>query len=168
MSWSLKNFRSNVSSIGLDQYFTIDIPAIFLGSDLVTAIARSTELPSKTLETQTISYYGADIKVGSKANYGDWSVTFLDEHESGLRDNFLFWVEKVYETDSLYNNSHIKYKYNDVVVYKHDPSGKKKSGVRFYGMFPTQVGPISLNHTGGNINTFDVTFSYDYFTRELE
>jgi hypothetical protein len=176
MSWNLNQFRKNITSIGLNQYFKLDFTGVeqlisSYNSDKITALCRSTELPAKTIETQNVPYYGADYKIGSKATFNDWTVTFLEENPissfGALRDELMEWSELIYDVPKLkVENDHISYKTDAVTVAKVTPNDYASSIIRFYGLFPSTVGPLNFDQNGGTALTFDVTFTYDFFIKE--
>jgi hypothetical protein len=168
MAWNLANFRENIKSIGLNQYFEINFDGVEhlngFDSDQLTALCRTTELPAKVLETQNVAYYGADYKIASRATFNDWTVTFLDAIL--LRSSFVTWCDKVYDISKLkIENDHTKYKTDSVTV-KKTSIEKEASTIKFYGLFPSSVGPVNFDQSGGTPTTFDVTFSYDFFVTE--
>jgi hypothetical protein len=176
MAWNLANFRKKIPQVSLNQYFEIEISGLDVikpdadskttgaFDDVLNALVRTTEVPTKTLETENVAYYGADYKVNSKATYSDWNVTFM-ETTANIRNIFLNWTELAYNTKALQNNPHSTYKSNESKVFKLDHRGNstKRTGVRFYGLWPTTVGPMSFDQAGGSLVTFDVSFTYDYF-----
>lgn len=166
MSWNLNSFRKNVKSVGLNQYFQIDIPQLGVGVDRITALVRTTELPAMVHETTGIPYRGLDMKIQTKVSFNDWNVTILCENDHAERKLMLEWQAIMYKLDSLANEAHDVYKKDDVTVAKVGYNGEVIEDTRcqFYGIFPTQVGAVSLDQSGGQPDTFDVTFSYDYFT----
>ena len=212
MAWNLKKFRNNVGPISQNHNFLIDFSNIdFIkkkGSDLHTALCRSTEVPAKILESQNMAYYGMDYKLCTRASYTDWTVTFLETEDSGLRDDFIAWMDAAYDIKKLkVQNKHLSYKKDKVTVTKEfllssaqqaidkkeeqahtspnnlnkfeqekldeqnaaakaKASGKSSKNVLFYGMFPTNVGPLNFDQTGGNVLTFDVTLTYDFYDYE--
>jgi hypothetical protein len=176
MAWNLARFRKQIKYVSLNQYFELefgglDALGIDVGkrgeviNDTFTALARSTELPSKTLETENVAYYGADFKINSKATYNDWSVTFMETSDN-MRNFFLRWTDLAYNTQALQNNPHASYKVNGIQVFKIDNLSKDsvlRTGVRFFGLWPTNVGSVSFDQAGGSLLTYDVTFTYDFF-----
>jgi hypothetical protein len=164
MSWNLNNFRTNVKAIALNQYFMIEIPEV---GDVqkITALARTTDLPAMVHETTGVPYRGLDMKIQTKVTFSDWNVTFLCEQDHDLRTKMLTWQAKMYKLDSAANRPHDEYKVDNVSVSKvgYDGAVIPKTTCKFFGLFPSSVGPVSLDQAGGTPDTFDVTFTYDYF-----
>jgi hypothetical protein len=164
MSWNLQTFRKNIKAIALNQYFQVTIPELD-SEDRLTALARTTELPAMTHENTGIPYRGLDMKIQTKVSFNDWNVTFLCEQDHDLRTKVLRWQSSMYNLDNASNYAHDDYKYDGVEIAKIGYDGKVSPETKctFYGLFPTSVGAVSLDQAGGSPDTFDVTFTYDFF-----
>jgi hypothetical protein len=161
-NFNLKTFRSAIHHIGRNQYFQIQIPDI--GSyDILTALCRSTTMPPKTHETIDVYYRGLPMKIDGRATFDAWNVTFLSDEGQTLRNIMMSWMEKAYNVSNLENLTHIQYKADNVSVSKLAANKQIVSGVTFFGIWPTQVGEVELNQEGGSVETFEVTFSYDFW-----
>jgi hypothetical protein len=162
MAFNLSTFRSKVHSIGRNQYFLIRIPQIG-DSETVTAMARETEMPAMSHDENTVAYRGLNMNVVSKPTFTDWTVKFLCDEAHGFRNVLLKWMEKAYSIQTLSNEAHNDYKRDGASVSQLSSKLEVTSTATFYGFYPKSVGSISLNQEGGQLETFDVTFKYDYF-----
>ena len=162
-TFNLAKFRTTVASIARTQYFKVDIDDSNMSSDKLTAWARSTTLPSKEHETLNVPFRGLDMKIDSKPTFAPWTVTFLADEAHTLRNTFAKWMAEAYNITNLENVSHTVYKSDAVRAYQLDSKGKEQVGFHLFGAFPSTVGQIDVNQEGGAVQTFDVTFTYDYF-----
>jgi hypothetical protein len=162
MAFNLATFRRRVHSIGRNQYFIVRIPAVG-DSEIITAMARSTTLPAVAHETLPVAYRGLEMKVDNKPTFADWTVTFLCDEAHALRHVFAKWTELAYNIQNLQNLGHNEYKYDGLSVSQLAADGTLTSTATFIGAFPTNVSEIELNQEGGVLETFTVTFAYDYF-----
>jgi len=162
MAFNLSTFRRKVHSIGRNQYFIVRVPQVG-DEETVTAMARSTTLPAKQHETLDVFYRGLSMKIDSRPTFAEWNVTFLCDEAHGFRNVFLKWTESAYNVQTLTNLSHNEYKRDGISVSQLASNNSLTSTAIFMGAWPTTVGEIELNQEGGAIETFQVTFTYDYY-----
>lgn len=162
MAFNLSTFRTKVHSIGRNQYFLVRIPQIG-DEETVTAMARNTTMPAMTHSDLNVAYRGLNMKVVNKPEFSDWDVEFLCDEAHGFRNVLLKWMEKAYSIQTLSNEAHNDYKRDGASVSQLSSKLEPTSTATFYGFFPSSVGEIALNQEGGQLETFKVTFKYDYF-----
>ena len=161
-NFNLKDFRSTVTSIARNQYFLVRIPPIG-NIQIMTALARSTEMPAVTHNTLAVPYRGLEMKIDDRPQFGDWSVNFLCDEAHGLRNLFIKWMSLAYNIQNLRAEKHDAYKSDSMSCSQLSTGGVVTSTVVFVGAWPTNVGAITFDQAGGNVQQFDVTFTYDYF-----
>jgi hypothetical protein len=166
-SFNLSTFKNAIHHIGRNQYFEVQIPDI-AEFDLITALCRSTSMPPKSHETIDVYYRGLPMKIDGRATFDTWTVTFLSDEGQQLRNAFMTWMEVAYNVSQLENKSHVTYKKDNVLVHKLQSNKKIVSTVNFFGLWPTQVGEVELNQEGGSVETFEVTFTYDFWLMDNE
>jgi len=162
MAFNLSTFRKKVHSIGRQQYFVVRIPQVG-DEETITAMARETTIPAMTHTTADVWYKGLSMKVAMKPEFQPWTVMFLCDEAHGFRNVFLKWMEKAYGIQTLTNQGHNDYKVDGISVSQLSAQGEVTSTATFYGIFPTGVTEIQLNQEGTALETFTVTFSYDYY-----
>jgi hypothetical protein len=161
-NFNLSTFRNRVHSIGRNQYYAIRIPQV--GDEgMITAMSRNTTMPAKQHENLDVSYRGGKMKIADKPQYPDWNVTFLCDEAHSLRHVFMKWMEKQYNILTLTNEPHGDYKRDGLSVSQLSANLEPTSTAIFYGAYPSNVGEIELNQDGGVLETFQVTFTYDYY-----
>lgn len=162
MAFNILDFRNKIRSVGLPQYFVVRIPQI--GDEAtMTALARTTEMPQVQHNTQEIPFRGLPMKIDTIPVFAEWTVTFLCDEAHTARHLFLKWNSSSYSVQRLSNNGHNTYKRDNVSVSQISYAGDPISTAVFYGIWPTTVGNVTLDQAGGNAQTFQVTFTYDYF-----
>jgi hypothetical protein len=162
MAFNLTTFRQQVHSVARNQYFIVRIPQVGK-DDIITALARTTELPAVTHNTLAIPYRGLEMKIDDRPQFGEWSVNFLCDEAHALRNVFLKWMSKAYNIQNLRTEAHNTYKQDGLSVSQIASTGLNASTVTFIGAWPTNVGAVSFDQAGGGVVQFDVTFTYDYF-----
>lgn len=160
--FNLNQFRSTVKSVARSQYFTVDIPRVG-DLNVVTALARSTSLPAITRTAQDVAFRGLNMRITGVPEFPEWTVSYLCTEDHSARQAHIEWQELQYDTPSLTTNVHANYKDDEVKVFHLNGRHQDVFSYRFFGMFPTQVGEMQVAQEGGDLMTFDVTYSYDYF-----
>jgi hypothetical protein len=140
---------------------------------LFTSLAFSTTLPIVTFEPNPVQVqYGLPkINMVGSANYSPWTVTFYCDEARIIRNRFLLWQNQAnsfvsgtreYQNPNNYKaNAIVSLLSNDNDVVDRD--GNQQTMYFMVGMFPTEVGTITLQQQDSGISTFDVQFVYDYF-----
>ena len=139
----------------------------------VTFLAATASLPSSELDLVEIPYFGRRIRIAGERLFKDWTITIMNDEDFKLRDMFESWSNKINAHVSNRQDSPpgdlLDYKVDSVEVLQYGKTGPGvDSGVirsyQFFGMFPLRVEQIPLDWGRGNtIETFDVTFMYDYW-----
>lgn len=161
-------FRNTVGDPARPFLFLVHIPEI--GSDtVVTALARSTNLPQATSDDVKIPFQGINLKIGGVPTFEDWSVTFLCDEAHELRRMFFKWHSLQYDVGTGFVGHSNMYKSDKMGVAQLGRTGQRIAKYGFVGAFPKSVGAIEVNHgTTGEAETFQVTFAYDYFVMVQE
>lgn len=164
-AYTLKNFRDAVKSVARNQYFYIDIGSGKTGHDgnNMTSLARTTTLPAITVGVIDVPFRGLNMRIADKPEFPEWTVTYLCTEDHALRINHIHWMNQVYNTTQNRNYAHEEYKIDTAKVYHLSSNHQTVYGYKFFGLFPSAVGEMSLAQEGGEAMQFDVTYSYDYF-----
>lgn len=129
---------------------------------------RAAQLPAASTGKIDIPYFGRRIKVSGDRVFGDWTVTIMNDEDFLVRSMFEKWSNSLNRLesnvrDAAYSGNENSYK-TDMSVIQY---GKDGSNIRQYdiiGAFPTSIDAIGLDwDTQNAIETFNVTFSYDYW-----
>ena len=142
-------------------------------------LARAAQIPAMTVDPVEVPYFGRKIKVAGDRTFADWTITVMNDEDFQLRSMFEAWSNKI---NALVSNRANRgpepdnYKV-DASVYQYGKAGRdsinqRDGGVirsyKFVGLFPTTIDAIALDWDNTNsIQTFDVTFAYDYWEPEF-
>jgi T4-like virus tail tube protein gp19 len=135
-------------------------------------LIRSASIPASTLGQIEVPYAGRKIKVSGDRTYSDWNITVMNDEDWGLRQAFEEWHRGINEWQGNFmippfvdaGSTAGTYKV-DLAVTQFSKDGETPiAEYAFIGAFPTEIGPIQLDwETTNQIETFDVTFAYDYW-----
>lgn len=188
MPFDINNFRANGLVYGgaRPSLFEVEItPPSILGatatSQKLTFLARASQLPAMSIGTVEVPYFGRRIKLSGDRVYGDWSITVMNDEDFALRAMFEEWSNKMNKVIS--NVAELGpggvgaltgYK-TTALVRQFSKRGANVPGAEpapirtyyFEGIFPTTIDAIGLDWDQTNqIQSYGVTFSYDYWTPE--
>jgi len=172
--FNISTFKSRGLTLGgvrpalFEVYLTIPtFVAADTGSDSKFRFTcRGAQLPAAQLGTVEVPYFGRTIKFAGDRTFADWTVTVMNDEDFLVRSMFEKWsnelnklqanVRKAYQSENDYKAT------MNVIQYSKD--GKVIRGYDIIGAYPSTVDAIDLNwETTNQIETFGVTFSYDYW-----
>ena len=130
-----------------------------------TFTCRASEVPAATVDSINVPYFGRQVKLAGDRTFADWSVTVMNDEDYLVRNMFEDWSNKINQlvgnTKLLPGNS---YKFSDALVTQFSKDGTIIREYNFVGIFPVSISNMALDwDTTNAIQTFDVTFAYDYW-----
>ncbi len=147
-------------------------PGIEGDGERASFLIRAAQLPASTVDPVDVPYFGRKIKIAGDRTFADWTITVMNDEDFKLRNDFEAWLNwintHVSNRSASGTGSPESYKV-DIQVYQFGKAGPGDDAgvIRSYnlvGAFPTTVDAISLDwDTTNTIETFDVTFAYDYW-----
>jgi len=179
MPFNISSFKSNGLVYGgarpsLFQVF-LSVPA-GIGIDNVSVnkfrfVCRTAELPAFSTGSLEVPYFGRKIKVAGDRNFGDWSVNVMNDEDFSVRALFEAWSNAINRLVSNVRDPNVStenYK-TDLEVQQFSKDGQIIRSYMIVGAFPTEIGAIALDwDTQNSIESFGVTFAYDYFEPLVE
>lgn len=171
MAFNINDFKSRGLTLGgaRPSLFQVTInPNI--GEDQATIdkfvfTCRASEVPAATIDPVNVPYFGRQIKLAGDRTFADWTVTVMNDEDYLVRNMFEDWSNQINQfvgnVKLLAANT---YKNTDAYVTQFSKDGTAIRSYQFVGIFPTTVSNMALDWDNTNaIQTFDVTFSYDYW-----
>lgn len=134
-------------------------------------MCRSAELPPSAISAIDVPYFGRRIKIGGDRAFGDWSVNIMNDEDFAVKALFEKWSNAINRMQSNVRDPNVsteEYK-QDLMCTQYSKDGIKIREYRIIGAFPTTVAGIGLDWDSQNaVETFGVTFAYDYWVPEIE
>ena len=134
-------------------------------------MCRSAELPPSAVAAIDVPYFGRRIKIGGDRAFGDWSVNIMNDEDFAVKAMFEKWSNAINRMQSNVRDPNVsteEYK-QDLMCTQYSKDGVKIREYRIIGAFPTVVTGIGLDWNNQNtVETFGVTFAYDYWVPEIE
>jgi len=144
---------------------TINFP-VYAGGDAeeTSFLCKTAQLPQSQVGNFVVNFRGRELKMASERTFEPWTVTIINDTNFGVRDAMERWSNGIngHKSNSGLVNP-IDYQ-TDLFVEQLDRDESVIKRVDIRGAFPETVGAISLSYdTKGEIETFDVTFAYQYW-----
>jgi hypothetical protein len=127
---------------------------------------RAAQLPAATVGSIDVGYFGRMIKVAGDRTFADWTITVINDEDFLVRSAMEKWsnyINKLVANQRDGLGVETDYKAN-LTVKQYSKIGTIIRAYTVVGAFPTTIDAIDLNwETQNQIETFGVTFSYDYW-----
>lgn len=165
----IQTFKEQVRNGGArSNQFTvsINIPPQFAGGDANRAISflvNATSLPAVSIGNINMPFRGRPVNFAGEREFAPWNVTVINDGDFLVRNAFERWSDAIANfdaTNGLVNP--IEYQI-DMSVIQLDRNGNALKAYKFFDAYPTEIGQIALSYENPQIETFDVTFMYNYY-----
>ena len=127
-------------------------------------LCQATSLPDMTIGEVTVPFRGREIKIAGDRVIADWSITVINDRDFLLRNAFERWqngINNMSDNEGLTNPADYQV---DAFVDQLDRNGATIKSYTLRGAHPKTITAIALAYeTNNQIETFDVTFAYQYF-----
>lgn len=170
MAFSVTDFAAQGLPFGgaRPSLFEVDIstpagvPSI---SDKIRFQCRAAEIPAATVASLDVPYFGRQIKVAGNRTFADWTVTIVNDEDFQIRDAMEAWSNSInsYRSNIRSGVNNIASYRTTANVLQYGKTGNVLRQYNFVNIFPTEVSNITLDHSTDDIETFTVTFAYDYW-----
>ena len=140
-------------------------------------LCKSTALPASNLGSIEIPFRGRTLKVAGDRTFDDWTVTIINDEDFRLRTAFERWSNVMSQLDDATGVTNPTSYMTDAFIQQlgrgpEAGAGSNNGGnsavlrsYKFFDVFPITVGEIALSYdTTDQLEEFDVTFRYQYFT----
>ena len=170
MAFSITGFQGQLTGGGARANLfqvTIDNP-VDRGAFIKTSfMVQAASIPEATLGTVTQNYFGRAIKYAGNRTFADWTATIINDEDFLIRDGMERWSNAINGLQTNLRSGALataaQYKSNATVT-QFSKDGNPLRTYNIVGIFPLTVAAIALDWgTNDAIETFDVTFSYDYW-----
>lgn len=129
-------------------------------------LCNATSLPAVTVGNLAVAYRGRPVNLAGEREFAPWSVTILNDGDFLIRNAFERWSNAIANFDAT-NGLSSPYTYQtDMRVVQMDRNGNKLKAYKFFDAYPTELGAMALSYENPAIQTFDVTFQYNFYKPE--
>ena len=173
--------RPNLFEVSIPTFPTAIAEAWSPGDDAENGIfkflCKATALPASNMGSIEIPFRGRTLKVAGDRTFDDWTVTIINDEDFKLRTAFERWSNVLSRLDdatgvtnpsSYMTDGYVQQLGRGSSAATASNDGGESSILRsykFFDIWPVTVGEIALSYdTTDDLETFDVTFRYQYFT----
>ena len=130
-------------------------------------MVQAAQIPEATLGTIEVPYFGRKIKIAGDRTFAEWTVTIINDEDFLIRNAMENWMASINSHEGNVTQagtaSASEYKAQAQITQFSKTGGPLRT-YNFNGLFPTSVGAITMDwSTTDAIETFDVTFQYDWW-----
>lgn len=128
-------------------------------------LCKSASLPGSQISEIEIPYRGRPVYVAGERTFQPWTVSIYNDVTFGLRNAFETWQSGIQRYSATEGKTNPQDYQVELEIHQLDRNGSTLKKYKFSDAFPTDIGPIQLDFgSGTEIEAFDVTFRYNYFT----
>ena len=131
-------------------------------------LCHAAQLPASTLGDIAIPYRGREVHVAGERTYAPWTISIYNDTDFNIRDSIETWIEGIQNAQYTEGRMSPALYQTQMQVEQLDRNGVTIKGYEFVNAYPTEIGAIELSYDQGtSIESFDVTFTYDYWTTNV-
>ena len=173
---TLSNFKTALTYGGARPALfnlTVYIPGTFGGSTMtgvaglneISTVCNVSAIPPLTVTPIEKQYFGRTVKIPGDIVYGDLSTTFFNTEDYSVRNAIEVWMDKINSHSDNLGFSNNGDWVADVDLIQYSKDGESLMEYTFIDCWPTTLAEIPLSYdTASDIEQFDVTWAYNYYT----
>ena|SRR4030067_353033 len=165
MSFSISNFESNFQDLARQYQFHVKALGPITSKDIFETLVVSTVLPQRNVTAIDAKFMGHQYKLAGDVEYPDWTCTFRVKSDYTIYKEMRTWQEipRSKGEDNIVIGNWRDYK-STVELDQLDNTGNSIGTLKLIGVWPSGLGEITYDTQTSEVQTFAVTFTYDYHT----
>ena len=146
---------------------TVTKPTGVSGSfDNMATHCNVSAIPPLTLTPIERQYFGRTAKIPGDIVFGDLSTTIINSENYSLKKVIEDWMDNINSTSSNKGFSDSTSGYGTVTLTQYAKAGGSLLSWTFKDCWPQTISEIALSYdTASDIEQFDVTWAYNYYTQ---
>ena len=155
--------RSN--QFRVDMTIPVFVPGAAAAKTQIQYLCSATTLPKQTIGTTEVAFRGRKLQLaGDSRTYEPWDITVVQD-DFDVYNAFESWQNLINDTYSNKTTTAVdEYKVSAIVTQLNRDGNPIKEFI-LHGCFPSDIAAIDLSMaTDDEVQTFDVTLTFDYFT----
>ena len=167
----ISDFKAHLSSGGArTNQFQVDLSfPSFVTLGAIAGIqgrflCKATSLPSSDITPMEVMYRGRPVNFAGERTFQPWTVTIYNETSFNIRNAMEQWSHGIQNLNTTKGLVAPKSYQVDMNVHQLDRNGAPVKSYTFNDAFPTSISAINLDYDTPQIEVFDVTFTYNYWT----
>lgn len=141
-----------------------------IASEKISLTGKAASYPKSNNQPVEVDYFGRKIKLAGNRTFEDWTITFYNDQDFSVRALFENWLAAINGHESNVRQPAFGV---DETQASYKGFGKinawGKTGLNIvkryemFGLFPIDVGELEADWGNNEVQTFPVTFAYDYW-----
>lgn len=170
MAFNINQIRSQLA-LGGARASTFEVritnPVNSVADIKVPFMVKAASLPSATLGTIELPYFGRKIKLAGDRTYDEWSTTVINDEDFLVKNALEEWNHAINtpqgNVSKLSASSPLQYK-SQAEVIQYSKDGAAIRIYTFHGIWPSTLAATELGwETSDTIQEFEVTWQYDWW-----
>lgn len=131
-------------------------------------LCKSASLPASTLEDTITMFRGRPVHFAGERVFQPWTVSVYNDTDFLIRNVMEAWsngIVNLTSTNGILRSADYQV---DLSVNQLDRNDNVIKTYRLFDAWPQEIGPIQLDFESNNqVEVFEVTFMYNYYTTDL-
>lgn len=166
MAFNINEIKSQLTYGGAKaSLFEVQLlnPIDSIGDAKIPFMVQASSLPESSVGTFEVPYFGRKIKIAGDRTFAEWSVTVINDEDFKIRQGMENWLNAINTHES--NRRLVTNYKSQAQITQYGKGGDILRVYQFNGLFPSAIAPIAMDwSTTDVIETFDVTFQYDWWS----
>ena len=140
---------------------------IFTGlpSEKASFLIKTASLPGQTITDIPVNYRGRILYLAGDRTFEPWTTTVLNDTDFSIRNGIERWLSGINDLETSVGVTNVSQYTADLLVEQLDREENTLKSYTLRGCWPTAINAIELNmDTVSDIETFDITWRYTYFS----
>jgi hypothetical protein len=131
----------------------------------VNLYCNVSEIPPLTLTPIERQYFGRTVKIPGDLVFADLTTTIINTEKYNVRNELETWMEVINGTISNTGEADVNFGTGTAKLIHYQKDGTSTMTYEFVDCWPTAISEIALSYdTASDIEQFDVTWAYNYYT----
>ena len=123
------------------------------------------EIPPLTLTPIERQYFGRTVKIPGDLVFADLTTTIINTEKFNVRNEIEKWMEQINGTISNESKAASDFGTGTAQLTHYQKDGEDTMTYEFVDIWPITISEIALSYdTASDIEQFDVTWAYNYYT----
>jgi hypothetical protein len=132
-------------------------------------LCKATTLPGDAIDVATVTYMGRGINIPSNRAATQWTTTIYNDEGMATRNNIESWMEQLnsHSTNKRASGMQRILDYTGTLTVEQLPKTGTTIATKMYSFinaWPSAVGEIAVDWETNDIQTYDVTWEFSYWT----
>ena len=133
-----------------------------------TFLTYEGRIPQVTVTDIVLKYRGKQYHEAGDKEFQTWGCSIYNDIDFTVRGALEDWSELIRSGDSTDGASYPTEYKSTVTIEQLNRAGDTVRTYTLHGAWPSDLGEIALNFDGSEIENYQATFTYDYFTSASE